>query len=277
MAIGPALLSLFGGRAAPTDQINPATAPQQVVPAAPATASTIAGQQAAAAANPTVPSATTPVSNGSATGIPAAGEGAASPLDNFKELWKADAKTPASPSLVPNFNLDPQGLRTAAEKINFTQHIPEDLLTKASQGDAAALRDVVNKAAQIGFANAAAASGELIKQSLGSAQGILKDQVLPAAYRDQQISQALTESNPVFSDPAVAPMLSMLKDRFAATYPTASPAEIAAHATAYLGGLSSKIVGAQGGRIVSTQEQTAARGGFSAPKDTDWTNFFGVS
>jgi hypothetical protein len=187
-------------------------------------------------------------------------------------LWKADPNnTQQTPSLVPSFNLDPAGLMKAAQKVNFTSHIDPAQVTKAMAGDATAFLDVINQAAQLGFANATAASGELVKQSLSSAQGILQDKVLPGAFRDQAISQAMNESNPIFSDPAVAPMLAMLKSQLQTKYPSAPPSEIAGLATQYLSGMSNKIVTANGGTVTPKGQQTS---GQLAVQDTDWSKFF---
>lgn len=268
MALMPAIMSLFGGKETP-----PAAA---AVVSNPATTQVAAAQTTVAGANPTVPSPTTLASNGSVPAIPPAGVGDASPLANFNDLWKTDPNQNQTnnPSLVPNFNLDPKGLMDAAAKVNFTQHIPPELVAKAMSGDATAFLEVINKAQQYGFASSAMSSGELIKNSLGSAQNVLRDSVLPAAYRDQQISQALNESSPIFADPAVAPMLGMLKTQFQQKYPTASPQEIASLATQYLGGMSTKIVQASGGTVTPKGQQPGNNSGFPHATETDWTNFF---
>jgi hypothetical protein len=248
-------MSLFGGK------------PQQADPA------TVAAQQQAAGANTTVPSQATPVSNGSNVAIPAVGQGEASPLAGFADLWKTDPNTPPpTTSIVPNFNMDPAGLMKMAQQVNFTNHIPQETITKALSGDQTAFLDVINQAAQLGYANATAASSEIIKNSLGKAQGVLQESVLPNAFRNQQIDQALTASNPIFTDPAVAPMLGMLKNQLQQKYPTATPEQIAEQASAYLGAMSNRIVTAQGGTIMPKGQQS--KSGFGQQQEQDWSIFF---
>jgi hypothetical protein len=260
MALMPSIMSLFGSR------------PQATGPT-PADPGTQQQQQQSAAQNPSVPSSATPASTGSLAAIPAAGTGDQSPLANFQDLWKADPNNnQQTPSLVPNFNLDPKGLMDAAKKVNFTQHIAPELVTKAMSGDAASFLEVINQAAQLGYANATAASGEIIKNSLGSAQTVLRDQVLPGAFRDQAITQAFSENNPIFSDPAVAPMLGMLKSQLAMKYPTAAPQELATMAAQYISGMSQKVVTASGGTITTKEQQNGSR--FQAPPEQDWGKFF---
>jgi hypothetical protein len=263
MALLPTIMSLFGSK-------NNTPGPGQVSNPSP-------GEQAAGT-NPTVPSQTTPQSNGSNPAIPAIPPGEGSPLDKFQDLWKADTtdttKTTTQPSLVPNFNLDPKGLMEAASKVNFTAHIDPELVTKALGGDSQSFLEVLNQASRYGFAAATASSGELIKNSLNSAQTVLHDNVLPGAFREHQISHALTQSNPIFSDPSVAPMLGMLKDQLTSKFPTASPEQIAATAAEYLGQMSSKIVTASGGSILSREQATRGPGGYGRQKEQDWSIFF---
>lgn len=258
MALMPSIMSLFS------------SAPAQQGPA-PATPVVQQQQTMAAAANPSVPSVATPQSTGSTTAIPAAGQGDASPLANFGDLWKADPNAnQQTPSTNPAFNLDHKQLWDASQKINFTQHIPEDLMTKAMSGDRAAFGEVLNKVAQFGFANAASASGELVKQSLGSAQTSLEQTILPNALRNQEVSRALDQANPIFADPAVAPMLGMLKQQLQTKYPTASPEQIAKTATEYLTGMSQKITGVAPGQPQQT------RSGYQQPVEQDWGKYFEI-
>lgn len=280
MALFPSIMSLFGGKASPEHQISPQS-PQNLTIQPPAQTQTnpaqVVIQQANAAGNPTIPSSATPTSNGSVAAIPAVGQGDASPLANFKDLWKTDPNPTgtAQPTLVPNFNLDPKGIMEQSSKIDFTKHINPELLQKAVSGDGASLLAVINQAAQFGFANATMASGELVKNSLGSAQGILKDTILPAAMRQHQVSQAIDATNPIFQNPAVSPMLDMVKNQFAAKYPTAPADEIATLANKYLQDTANLIVTGGGGTVVPKgQGQSGNQTGFSSQPETDWGKFF---
>ena len=217
-----------------------------------------------AAANPTVPSAASPVQPEDAN---------KSPVDKYQDLWKKDDTTPApgSKSLIPNFDLDPAKLRDAASKIDFTAHLKPEDLTAASSGDAAALGRIINQAVQLGFAQSAGLAGEISKQHFTTAQSTLKDSVLPDAIRQSQLNAEMTRQNQVFSDPSVAPMLESLKGQFAAKYPTASPEEIGAMAKEYLGDFANKIVGGSGKQIVDAPSKK-----LGARAETDWGDFLSV-
>lgn len=268
MALLPSIMSLFGGKPTPDQQISP---PSQT----PAPGS-VEAQVANANGNPTVPSATTPTSNGSVAAIPAIPQGDGSPLANFADLWKTDTtQNLGNQSLVPTFNLDPKGLMEGASKINFTNHISQELVQKAMSGDAAAFLDVINQASQFGFANATMASGELVKNSLGSAQDILKGNILPAAMRDNQISQAINAENPIFQNPAVAPMLNTLRQQLSVKYPTSPPQEIANMAARYLSDMSTAIVSSRGGTVITKeQQQQQNANSFTKQPEQDWTSYF---
>jgi hypothetical protein len=251
------IMSMF--RRGPTDQSTQLPAPQ------PATN---------VADNPTVPSSNTPTSDGTKAAFPEIKSGEASPLANFDTLWQNDTTKEADvpPSLAPKFNLDHAGIMSAAQKIDFTSHIAPDLVAKAMSGDAAAFLAVINQAGQLGFANATIASGTLVQNSLSNAQQVLHTNVLPAALREQAVHAAINASNPIFSDPSVAPMLDMLKTRLAATYPHAPPQEIAATAVRYLNSMSQKLVSSTGGTIVSGNQTTQQ--GFRPAKEENWASFF---
>lgn len=262
MAMFPSLASIFGGNSAPQ------------VPAAPVAQTSVT----TAGANPTVPSATTPASNGSVLAIPAAQTGDASPLDKFQDLWKMDpnAAPVIPPSLVPQLNLDPAKLMENASKIDFVKALDPALVDQALSGDRAAFLQVLNSTMQFGFANSTMASAKMMEGSLSNAENILTKNVLPAAFRNRDVNQALAANNPIFSDPAVAPLMNLLQSQLQQKHPTASAEEIATTAAAYIGQMSNKFVTAQGGKIVQEAQRTSA-GGYASPGEADWDTLLGIS
>lgn len=220
--------------------------------------------------NPTVPSGTTPQSDGSLGAIPAAGTGEKSPLADYADLWKIDPKTPVAKTLTPQFNLDQAKINEAAAKIDFTQGLDPAELTKASKGDQAALAGIINKAAQAGFATALQANGSLLKQALTEQEKVFRESVMPDILRKHEISTGLRNENPLFANPAAAPMLTMLENQFAIKYPTASPQEITEHAKAYFSEFATQLITGAGGQVLpkATVAQNAGRALERA--DVDW-------
>lgn len=225
-------------------------------------------------ANTTVPSSATAKSDGSLGAIPAAGEGDKSPLDKFSELWQIDPNVPkqkTAAELVPKFKVDPKALSEAAATIDFTKALDPALLTKAAGGDATALAAVVNAAAQAGYAQATGTTAGLINEALSSQAKTFNEEVMPAVLRKHNITNALKADNPTFSDPAAAPLISMVEQQLTIKYPKASPAEISAHAKDFLAGFAESVVTANGSTIVKPAvEKPGTKRGI-----TDWTSYFG--
>lgn len=275
----PPIMSMFNrgasqqpGSAAP--QVTPPPGPPAAQTTTVATPEVAAAQATSAAANPTVPSSATPQSTGSLSAIPPAATGEQSPLAQFSELWKtAPGSTNQPPQLAPTITLDPVKLQEAASRLNFTQHLDPALLTRATSGDIPALLEVINKAGQLGFVQATAASGELINSSFSRAQGTLQSTILPSAIRQANLTDAVQAVNPAFTNPAAQPMLAMLTNQLAVQYPTSAPQEIARMAQEYLTGFATLVVNGSGGQIVQ-QGQQGQQGQQVRSQETDWAKFF---
>jgi len=261
----PPIMSLFNSRnTAPI----PATTMQ-----APTTQNSAPNTTTGVSDNPTAPSGNNQTTTGAPAAFPPTATGDKSPLANFADLWKVDTTQPGpdNKSLVPQFNIDPAKILESASKIDFTKSINPDVIDKALAGDRAAFLTAINQSAQLGFAHAVTASGELVKNSMNTAQEALNNRVLPTAIRQATISQAIDASNPAFTNPAVAPMLDNLKAQLALKYPTASPQEIATTAQAYLVDMASLI----NSNVKQTPAPTQS-GSRVQVAETDWTSFFGA-
>lgn len=215
--------------------------------------------------NPTVPSESSPVQKPAGVG---------SPVDKYTDLWKVDDKAPPANqgSLIPNINFDPVKLADASKKLDFTAHITDENLAKALGGDKAAFAEIINGAVQLGFAQSAAASAEISRQHLTSAQGVLKDNILPAALRADKINDAVTGANAAFNHPSVKPMVDMMSAQFQVKYPTASPAEIAQMAKEYLSDFATKVTGVP---VAEGRASNASNVGVRV--ETDWPEFFNLA
>ncbi len=220
------------------------------------------------AANTTVPSAATTVPDGSGpAAIPAAGEGEKSPLANYEKLWQADDnKTKAPASLVPNMAADPAKVMAAAGTIDFTSNLPPELLDKAKQGDSAALVSIINHTAQSAYGQAALSTAKIVEAALKKQEDAFHSQVMPEILRRHAISEGA--SNPVFSNPAVAPLVKSVTDQLARKYPDASPAEINRRTEEYLTEFASAIA------PNATSGKAGGKPQVTPPSDTDWSAYF---
>jgi len=232
--------------------------------------------------NQTIPNSTTPQSDGSVGAIPVAGQGNQSPLEGFAKLWDTPAAgvkpDPALTGLAPDLSFKPEDLMTAARGINFVDKIPQELLTKAGQGDSAALAQVINTAAQNGFAQSAGATARIVADVVKKQNDNFQNVILPKIFKDYEAGNAVRSAAPTLaSNPAAAPMIAMLENQFRSTYPTATPDQIRQHAANYLDGFTNEYVKANGGTIVP-KPNTEVADPF-APKsrgaETDWSKYFG--
>lgn len=225
--------------------------------------------------NVSVPNADT-LQNTDGTGpkaIPAAGEGDKSPLDGYAKLWET-ADTDGKPlSLTTPINADPAKLLAAAKTVDFTKAISPELLEKASKGDAASLSELVNQAAQTGYAQSALATTKILEAALNQQATKFQNEVMPEILRRHSIGRDLRTENPIFDNPALKPMLSELETQLAIKYPNASAAEVSSHAKTILTGMAEDIIKQSGRTVTDT-----TGGGGGTPKASgevfDWESHF---
>lgn len=257
MSLGGKIMELFGSPAAV--QPNPGSPVQQ--------------QQAAVTNNPqnnTLVPGGENKSDGSVIAIPKAAEGDKSPMAEFGKLWDKTDKTKDLVSPVPTFNIDVAKQLENAKKVDFVQHVNKEALEKASKGDASALAQVLNEAAQAGFGLASTSSATLLQEALKQQADTFRDEYMPEVLRRNEVSQQLRADNKVFDDPAVKPMFSMLETQFAKQYPTAAPAEIKDHVTRYLAGMSKLIATAAPAEVAAEARPSVVK----SKAGDDWTGFF---
>lgn len=226
----------------------------------------------APAANPTVPSDGTPQSDGKGPkAIPAAGTDDASPLAGYKDLWE-HADTDGKPiALVPPLEADPAKLLAAAKTVDFTKTMNPELLEKAAKGDAAALSQVVNEAAQAGYAQSAMATTKILEAALAKQADMFKTTVMPEILRRNNIGNALRADNPLFDNPAVKPLLEGLEARLVVKYPTDTPEQLNIRAKEIFLGMSEELVKASGRQIVDAGVNSS---GVKEEKAFDWEAHF---
>lgn len=195
---------------------------------------------------------------GQAASTPA---GSQSPLDQFQKLWET------APNTNPNgpvFNVTPQQIQAEAAKMNFAATVAPEIIQKALTGDANAFAQAINIASQNAFAHATHATTIMVDKALEKRLGEFSAK-LPDQIRDYQAQTGLANENPMFSNPAVKPLVTMVQKQMATQFPTATPEQINAHVKEYLTGVFGAI----------TPQQAAAQGDpnnlpFGTKSGTDW-------
>lgn len=207
-------------------------------PAAPAAATTPTA--AAAATNPTVPNATN-------TPTPAAtdpnGAAAASPLDQYKDLWKTDPN--AKPDEPFSFNSDPAKLMDTAKTVDFTKIVSPEAMAAINKGGPEAqqaMMQAMNSMNQMVFAQASHAAAKITESALQAQEQRFKD-MLPNLIKQHSVQDTLKQDNPLMNDPALAPMVNALQVQFTKQYPNATSGEITRHVNDFLNGAADRIAG----------------------------------
>lgn len=250
--------NLMGGNnpapaaAAPTGAQSQPSTPGNI----PATAPNTGVASPNAAPNGTLP--------GNQDGNPAP---AATPFDQFADLWKNPEQNGDQPPAGVFGNIDPKKFMEAAGKIDFSKVVtPEQLQAISTGGEGAmgAFAAALNAVAQSTYAQSAFAATKITEQALAKAKdSFLAD--LPQHIKKQTVSESLKAENPVFSNPAVQPIISALEAQLTVKYPQASAGEITQMAKQYVEAL---------GTSFAPKPAAPATANNGAKEDTDWSSFF---
>lgn len=215
---------LFGNNTAPAPVAAPA--PVQAPVAAPVAAPTQQGN---------IPAAPTVVTNPDGTPVVPAVVPAVSetkdetPLAAFKDLWETapiDPNAPAAPAAYKPPTAEE--IQKATAKADFTKNItPEQLaeVTAGGEGAGEALLKLLNTVGQQSLAQSTMVSAKLSEQALTAA---IEAEVakIPALVRAQTVQAHLKDTNPLFNNPAITPVIEATQERLQLKHPNATPAEI---------------------------------------------------
>lgn len=227
--------------------------------------------------NPATPDTNQVQSDGSVVGIPKTGEGDKSPLANYDKLWE-NPTTQALRSAVPDINSDYGKMLETSKTIDFSKHVNPDDVAKALKGDATAFSAVISQVGQAAVAMSVASSSAVTSNALKTQETNLLNSVVPELFRRREAAIGLRENNPIFSNPAVAPMVAGLERQLAEKYPTETSQQITARATEFFSNLSEAIVATNGGSVVKKGDKPAGGGNSglgSTKSEADWQEYFG--
>lgn len=222
-------------------------------------------------ANPTVPGAGTPGSDGKVAAIPASGEGEKSPLEGFAKLWQKEDTDQKPLQLTPTFTVDPAKLRETAKGVDFVKAVSPAALEAAKNGDSSLL---VNEAVQLGYAKSAEATAAIVQKALQDQATMFRDTILPEALRRNQVTNTLRSDNALLNNPAAQPVITMLEQQMAVKYPNATAAEVSSKAKDYLSEFAMEMMKSTG-KVVSDKPAEGANNPLGREPE-DWTKFFGI-
>ncbi len=245
-----------------------------VAPAAPAPAPT----NNAANPNTAVASGVQPVPDGSISNPPAvdtvntpgtAANGVVpnnvntpeNPLDQFATLWETDPNAVKTENFTPEV-LDQTKLQEVMSKVDMTAAVtPENLAAIKAGGDeaATALMSSLNSVAQQTLMQSTVISNKMIEQAVLKTQEAMTAQI-PDILKAHNLTNSLQEQNPIYSNPAVAPVIDAVKSQLRLKNPNATTTELTT--------MAQEFVKTMAGALVPAAPATETPAG-----ETDWSNF----
>jgi len=168
------------------------------------------------------------------------------PMAEFQKLW--EPAKPVDGAYVDSpvkFTIDPAKVNQSVKAIDFTKMVTPALMEKINAGGEGAMQATIqamNEMAQNVMAQTMMANTKVLENGLELGHKRVEAS-LPGTIRKQTVSAALREDNPLFNNPATAPMLQMLETQLLQQFPHATTAEIKEHAKTYLAGFANTIKG----------------------------------
>jgi hypothetical protein len=152
-----------------------------------------------------------------------------SPLAAFKDLWDdAPIDKNASPADTGPTPLKQEDVAAAVNKIDFSKSVTPEVMaaiTEGGEGALAALVGVINAVGRDSLTQATLVSNQLANKAIDAA--LLKQAAsLPNLVRDASASAHLTDTNPIFNDPAIKPVIDAAQERLQIKYPQATPEQL---------------------------------------------------
>jgi hypothetical protein len=213
-----------------------------------------------------IPSAPTVTVNPDGTPVvaPLPVEPEQSPLAEFKSLWDTAPVDPdASKGPLPFTPPTAEEVQKAVAKADFSKSFtPEQLATVTGGGEGAqeALLQLLNTVGQQSLAQSTMVSSQLSQKAIEQAIAV-EVAKMPAMLRQQSANDHLKTSNPVFSNPAVKPIVEATQHQLQAKFPNATNAELTE--------MTEKFIVAMGESFAPVPDAAAL-----APGETDWNSFF---
>jgi hypothetical protein len=189
--------------------------------------------------------------------IPAGNASPDSPLAGFKDLWETKPTDPNAPTPAVPQSLTAEQIQGVVANASFTQSITPEMnaaIAEGGEGAQVAFHEAMNAVAKNVMVQSTLVNDKLMEKKIAAALAS-QQEGLPAMLRSQQVA----DSNPLFKDPAVQPIMEATTSQLMNKFPNATPAEINT--------MTQKYIVAMAEAMNPTVNATAADGG------TDWDAF----
>lgn len=182
------------------------------------------------------------------------------PLDQFKTLWDAVPIDPNAPAPDVPIELKAEDIQKAVANANFTQAItPEQFKDIGEGGEKAqkAFGEAMNLVAQQVMVQATLVGSKITDNAVAKAIEIERAKI-PQMLREQATTAHLTDTNPLFDNPAIKPIIETTKAQLLVKHPTATPEQITKMTQDF---------------ILAMGEAFAPKTPDLAPGEIDWSKF----
>ena len=182
------------------------------------------------------------------------------PLDQFKTLWEDVPTDPNAPPPDEPVELKAEDIQKAVANANFAPAITPEQMTAISAGGEDAQKvfaEVMNAGLRQVMVQATLVGNKLTDNAVANALKIERAKI-PQMLRDQATTAHLTDTNPIFDNPAIKPIIEQTKAQLLAKNPTATPEQITQMTQDF---------------ILAMGEAFAPKAPDLAPGETDWTKF----
>lgn len=213
----------------------------------------------------TAPNGTVPA------GTDTAGKAGKSGLDVFSDLFQTDPNAPKPEPGQPLFNVSKEKMMESARKQDFKESVTAEQAAAIAAGGPEAvhtLMEIINTVSQNVYAQSAFTTTKLIENALDRSKFAKTDDI-DSRIRSSSVSNSLREENPLFSNPAVAPMLDMVKSQMLVKFPQATTAEIADMSKNYLTAFAEAALQPAKDAETAAAAAKKPKGGSA----TDWSSF----
>lgn len=178
---------------------------------------------------PAAPTVTVDPNNPAAPVTPAPVENKVeSPLDGFKNLWDTAPVDPNNPEPAKPQPLTAEQVQKAVAGANFSNAItPETLaaITAGGEDATAAFSTAMNEVAKQVMVQATMVNNKLTEKAVNEAV-TTQQAKLPELLRQQAASNHLKETNPLFDNPAIKPVIEATQSQLLQKFPNATHAEL---------------------------------------------------
>jgi len=191
-------------------------------------------------------------------------------LEKHAKTWETLPAPKVDPNAPKPFldNISEEAVLKAAKTVAFTNAVTPEIREKISKGGAEAqeaFMEALNMVAQDVYGKTALAGTQITKKALEEMKSdFLKE--LPKLIREQTVKGSASKLNPVFKDPALAPVVAALEQTFTAKYPNADADEIAGMVQTYMDDMTSHLQGSK----APTKKPSRSKNGTD---DIDWDAF----